>query len=86
MKQPSHKKSKALTLLHSELDLTLEELRVIKKRMEEIENFLKDFPKDDPSYALYESQLLSDRIYLDELIQEEEGLRQKIDQEASRTE
>lgn len=81
---PLNKKTQALSLLHTELDLNLEEQKILKKRIDEVENFLKGFSKEDPSYGLYESQLYGDKIYFDELVLEEEGLRVKIELEASK--
>lgn len=77
------KKSSTLELLHSEVDINLEEQKLIKKRMAEIEGYLKEISSEDPEYALYEAQVLADRVYMDELILEEESLRTLIEQKSS---
>lgn len=75
-----NKKEEVLDLLHKELDVNTEEQKLLKKRAEQIKSVLVELGKDDPEYPLYQSQILADKVFLDELILEEEAIRERIEQ------
>lgn len=66
------------SILHKDLDLNLEEQRLLKKRIYLSEEKLKTIGKEDPEYSVVQLEIKSDQVQLDELMKKEELIKDQI--------
>ena len=69
----------AKNLLHKEVDVNLQQQLILKKKIAQTKDFLAASNSSDPKYGLYKTQMEMNQIELDELKNQEDHLREKIE-------
>jgi hypothetical protein len=65
-------------LLRKELEVNLEEQKLIERRIETMKEAINDIPKEDPEYYTLDEQILADQIQLDEHKIRQDALLQQL--------
>jgi hypothetical protein len=66
-------------LLKKQLDVTLEEILLVQKRLDLMKTQLNDLPNFHPLYFDIDRQIHLDQIFLDELIRKQDDLEEQLE-------